>query len=157
MSTANTDNVVVRVANPIAAAILKDGTADINQGDQVYYDTSAHVVKSLGTSDDTNAANFYGVAGDGSFIQPYATKVYADMIPVYNKGVFRFKSTVGDTYTNGNKVYVGADAQTITNTIGGNTKVLGIVILPPGITSLAGAVGTFVEVQIEAQYPVASF
>lgn len=156
MATTATDNVVVRMAQPVPAAIDKTGSNDINQGDQVYFDTTAHQVKALGASDDTNAANFYGVAGSSSYIQPYATKVYADMIPVYNKGIFRFKTTAGDTYTNGNKVYVGADAQTVTNTVGGLTKVLGIVVLPPGITSLAGASGVFVEVQIAPLYPVAS-
>jgi len=156
MATSQTDNVVIRVAPPLPFPILKDGTADINQGDQVYMDTTNHVAKSLGASDDTNAATFAGVAAEGSFIQPYSAKVYSDQIPVFTKGVFRFKTTTGDTYHDGDTLYVGADAQTVTNTVGALTKKIGYVKLPPGVATIAGGAGITVEAQITPLWPVTS-
>lgn len=157
MATKPTDNLVEKQQpSPLSFPILTDGTADINQGDQLYMDTTNHVVKPLGASDDTNAANFCGVAQDGSFIQPYSAKVYADRIPVGTKGVFRFNTTVGDTYHDGDALYVGADAQTVTNTVGALTKKIGYVKLAPGQSTLAGAAGVTVEAQITPLWPVTS-
>lgn len=156
MATIPTDNVVQRLSNPVPMPILTDGTSDINQGDQVYLDTSNHVVKSLGASDDTNAATYVGVALDGSYIQPYSVKEYSPQIPVLTKGICRFKTTSGDTYHTGDAVYVGADCQTVTNTVGGLTKKIGYVNLPPSVSSLAGGAGITVEIWIEAQWPLAA-
>ncbi len=154
--TTPTDNVVIKYQEPVPYPIATDGNSDINQGDQVYLDTSAHLVKPLGTSDDTNAATFVGVAMDGSYIQPYSQKKYSDQIPVLTKGICRFNSTTGDTYHDGDAVYVGVDAQTVTNTVGGLTKKIGYVKLAPGITSIAGAAGVTVEIEIQPQFPLAA-
>lgn len=149
-------NNVVFKGRVLGFNILTDGTADINQGDQCYIDTSAHVVKVLGSSDDTNAAHFIGVALDSSYINPYGTKEYSAQIAIGLDGVYTFNTTTGDTYNEGDKVYVGADAQTVTNTIGGLTKVIGTVKMRPGQSAVAGGTGVTIDVSIEVQWPAAS-
>jgi len=57
MATTAQNNIVAS-QRVIPFNILTDGTADINAGDQVYLDTSAHVAKSLGSSDDTKRRAF---------------------------------------------------------------------------------------------------
>lgn len=158
MSTASIDNIVKTYQDPVPYPIKTDGTADVNAGDQVYFDTSAKVVKSLGTSDDTNAANFAGIAMDGSFIQPYSAKQYdlGGQIPVLTRGIVRMKTTVGDTYQAGQPLYVGVDAQTVTNTVGGLTKKIGYVVMPPAQTSIAGGAGIFIQMEISTLFPVTS-
>jgi hypothetical protein len=153
MTTAN-NNIVLR-GTVLPMPILTNGTADINSGDQVYVDASAHVVKSLGASDDTNAATFLGVAMDSSYINPYGTKMYSPQIPVMTSGVVSFNTTTGDTYNAGDAVYVGADAQTVTNTVGALTKKIGFVVTRPGQSAVAGGTGIVIDVCIEHQFPVA--
>lgn len=154
------DNLVSRgdVA-PVPYPIDTAGTVaahDIKQGDMLWMDTSNKYVLPLDT--DAHAAYFCGVAGDGSFIQSYAPKVYADQIPVRTKGTFRFKTTVGETYYDGQSVYGGADAQTVSEAagVGSSTYPVGVVKLSPGQTSLLAAAG-FVEVQINPRFPALSF
>lgn len=148
-------NNIVEARRVEAWKVLADGTADINQGDQVYLDTSAHVVKSLGAADDTNAATFVGVAGESSFINPYGTKEYSAQIPVVRAGVVSMFTTSGDTYNEGDALYVGADAQTVTNTVGGLTKKVGYAKMRPGQSAVAGGATVAIDMVIEAQYPVA--
>jgi hypothetical protein len=154
MATTSNNNIVLR-GSVLGMAILTNGTADINQGDQVYVDTSAHVVKSLGVSDDTNAATFLGVAMDASYINPYGTKMYSPQIPVMTSGVVSFKTTAGDTYNAGDALYVGADAQTVTNTAGALTKKIGFVVTRPGQSAVAGGTGVTIDAVIEHQFPTA--
>ena len=58
------------------------------------------------------------------------------------KQIHSLGTTAGDTYNHGDAVYQTAsaagDAQTITNTIGVNTKVLGYVMLRPAQAPVAG-------------------
>ena len=155
MTTKPTDNVVIRTEDPLPMPIDKTGSNDINQGDLVYMDTTAHQVKPLDTDAHANGG-FAGVAAEGSYIQPYATKVYSDQIPVYAKGTFRFKSTAGDTMHDGDTCFIGADAQTITTTDPGSGHSIGVVHLAAGITSLAGGTTVTVEVRITALWPKAT-
>jgi len=139
--------------SPMPYPIDTGGTYGFNQGDMLCYDTSAHYVKVV--SSDATAAYFCGVAGDGPYIQPYSTKEYADQVAVRTRGVFRFKTTAGETYLDGQAVYIGADAQTVSNTAsagGGTSYPVGVVKLPVGITSLLAAVG-YVEVHITVRFP----
>lgn len=158
MATTATNNRVQDIGfeQKVPCKVKTDGTADINQGDNVYVDTSAHCVKALGS--DGNAATYRGVAADTSFRNLYGTKQYPDSgtIQVYVAGIFFFTTTSGDTYTDEDKVFFATDAQTVTNTVGGNTSELGVVKLRPGVSSLAAATGVTVDVQIQPRWPVAS-
>jgi predicted RecA/RadA family phage recombinase len=154
MATTAQNNIVFE-GRSLGFAVDGTGSNDINQGDQVYMDTSAHLVKSLGANDDTNAANFVGVAMESSFINPYGTKEYSAQIPVMLAGVATFNTTSGDTYNEGDAVYVGADAQTVTNTVGGLTKKIGFVKMRPGQSAVAGGTNVTIDVAIERQFPVA--
>jgi hypothetical protein len=69
--------------------------------------------------------------------------------------VYTFNTTSGDTYNEGDKVYVGTDAQTVTNTIGGLTQVIGTVKMRPGQSAVAGGAGITIDVLIERHWPVA--
>lgn len=154
-ATLATDNVVIKHQEPVTFQTDQTGANDFNLGDLLYMDTSAHQAKPLINS-DANAATFCGVAMNGSFVNVYGTKKYFDLVPVLTKGVVRLFTTVGDTYHEGDPVYVGVDAQTVTNTVGGLTKKLGYVKLSAGQTSLAGGAGITVEVQITPLWPVTS-
>ena len=153
-TTIGIDNVVLRGADPIPFPIDTTGSNDVMAGDAVWMDTTNHWVASVDS--DAHAAYFAGVAMDGSYIQPYSSKKYSPQIPVLTKGVVRFLMTSGDTYHDGDSVYIGATPQTITNTAGGSTHVIGYVKLPPNITSLAYAAGSYVQVQITPLWPVTS-
>lgn len=152
-ATQSTDNVVIKLREPNTFQTDQTGSNDFNLGDMLYMDTTAHQAKPLINS-DTNAATFCGIAMNGSFVNVYGTKKYFDLVPVLQEGNVRLFTTAGDTYHDGDTVYVGADAQTITNTVGGLTKKLGYVKLPAGITSIAGGVGVTVEINITPLWPV---
>jgi hypothetical protein len=157
MSTTGTDNVVIRedvAPIPYPTDSANAAGTQFNQGDMLFMDTSVHYVKPLDT--DAHAAYFVGVALDGSYLQVYSDKKYADQVPVGSKGIFRFKTTVGETITDGNPVYIGADAQTVSNVAaagGGTSYPVGVTRLAPGVTSLTGAAGVFVEVHLNTRFP----
>lgn len=121
MATTAQDNVVYEQKR-MWFPVLQDGTSDINQGDQVYMDTTAKVIKSLGASDDSNANTYVGIAMASSFIQPYSQKKYQPLIPVLIAGVVNQNTTSGDTYNEGDALYVGADAQTVARRKDGATS-----------------------------------
>lgn len=154
MSTTAQNN-IVQHNRVVPFNIDSSGSNDINQGDQVYLDTSANVVKSLGSSDDTHAATFVGVAYDSSYINPYGTKEYSAQIPVVMSGIITFNTTSGDTYNEGNALYVGADAQTVTNTQGGLSNVIGYAKMRPGQSAVAGGSGITIDVLIAPKWPSA--
>ena len=133
-----------------AWAIDKTGSFDINAGDLVWFDTAAHTLKPLDT--DAHAAFLVGWAYDSSFINLYGTKKYDDAIVGVAQGAGRFKTTSGDTYHDGDACWLGADAQTITNTQGGNSHQIGVIYLPFGNTVTGGA-GTLVEMIVLPQFP----
>jgi hypothetical protein len=155
-ATASIDNVVKLYQDPLPYPQDTTGANQVNAGDLVWMDTTNHWIASIDT--DAHAAYFAGVALDGAYIQPYNTKFYMPQLPVGVKGIFRFSTTSGDTYHHGDAVYQttsgAGNPQTITNTQGGNTHVLGTIVLPPGITSIAAATGTLVQVQISPLWPV---
>jgi hypothetical protein len=154
--TASIDNIVIKYQDPVPYPQDTSLANVINAGDLVWYDTANHWIASVDT--DAHAATFAGVAMDGSSIQPYTTKFAMPQLPVMTKGIARFKGTSGDTYHDGDSVYqttsAAGDPQTITNTAGGNTHVLGTIVLPPGITSAAFAAGTLYQVKISPLWPV---
>lgn len=154
MTTAQ-NNLVKNWGPELPYAVKTDGTADFNQGDLVYFDTSAKVVKAAAT--DANCQYLAGVAGESSNLTLYGTKVYPDSgsVSVKTKGTFSFGTTTGDTYSDGDAVYIGADAQTVTNQAA--TYAVGYVKLRPGVTSLAGGTGTVkVDVVLYTRFPVAN-
>lgn len=155
-ATASLDNIVKLYQDPVAYPQDIAGNNIVNAGDLVWFDTSNHWIASIDT--DAHAATFCGVAMDGAYIQPYTTKFYMPQLPVMTKGIARFKGTSGDTYHTGDPVYQttsgAGDPQTITNTAGGNTHILGVIVLPPGITSAAFAAGTLYQVNISPLWPV---
>lgn len=149
-------NNVVQKDRVISFAVDGTGSNDINQGDQVYIDTSAHLVKSLGANDDTNAHYFAGIADESSYINPYGTKEYSAQIPVVISGIVTMNTTTGDTINEGDALYVGADAQTVTNTKGGLNYVIGYAKMRPGQSAVAGGTGVTIDMIIARQWPVAA-
>lgn len=126
-----------------------DATASFNQGDLLYYDTTAHIVKALDT--DAHAATFAGVAMQPSKVSSNVDNTASAnpvQVAVGSSGVFNFKTTVGETYHFGDAIWIGADAQTITNTVGSNTHSLGKIWLPPGVSAVTGAAGISVGVAV---------
>ena len=119
MSTTQQDNVVVELSTPIPYPVKVDGTADVNGGDLVYFDTSAKVVKSLDNS-TTHAAALAGLAKNGSFIQPYSAKEYFNQIPVLVKGIVSLFTTAAETYAEGDPVYYGGDGGVESAVFGGS-------------------------------------
>lgn len=132
--------------------ILSDGTNDINQGDALYYDTAAKVAKVLDS--DAHAQYFIGIADDSSYINPYGTKKYAAAVIAREACVVNRYTTAGDTYNDGDALYMGADAQTVTNTAGGMTHPIGYVKLLPGSSAIVGGTGVVVPMRVVAVYPV---
>ena len=133
--------------------VSSGGSFDINAGDLVWYDTTAYYLKPADT--DAHMAYLVGVAYDSSFLNLYGTKKYETAITVQSVGIGRFKTTSGDTYHHGDACYLGADAQTITNTVGGSSHIVGYISLPGGNT-VAGGAGILVEMILAPQYPTAA-
>ena len=150
MATASGNGGFSRKGDGFVHPVATDGTFDINSGDLCWFDTSAHILKALDS--DAHAAYLAGYAYDSSFINLYGTKKYDPGVVAVCGGVTRLKTTAGDTYHHGDSVYYVTDAQTITNTVGGNSHPVGVVYLPFGNT-VAGAVGTLVEVIVLPQWP----
>lgn len=120
----------------------------IDAGDVVKWDTSSLYALRQATG---NAEKCVGVSMDTI---PLPSRIDAsdvvDMIRVKQSGIFSFKTTAAETYEHGLWVEVGADSQTIKLTSTGANKV-GKVHLPDG-TSVTGAAGTEVEVELFPQY-----
>lgn len=126
-----------------------DSVSSVNQGDLLYFDGTAKIVKPL---TDANAASFCGQA-----LQPSKPSSNLDnsgalaqqALMVGGAGlVCLLKTTAAETYSYGTAVYVGADAQTITTVDPGSHVVIGHVILPIGAAAatVTGAVGVSVQV-----------
>lgn len=153
MSTTSQNNQIHNESTPLYYPVLTDGTYDVNQGDAVWFDSSVHAVKPVDS--DAHAAYFAGVALQQSKLNVYGTAQYPQAgIQVATRGVFKFKTTAGDTLNHGDAVYIGADAQTVTNTAGGKTSKIGYVWLRPGQSAVSGASGTNIEVLITPLFPI---
>lgn len=131
--------------------VSSGGSFDINAGDLIWFDTSAHIAKSLDS--DAHAAFLLGVAYDSSFLNLYGQKKYEAGIVAICEGVVRLFGTSGETYNDGTLLYFGADAQTVTNVNPGSGHAIGTVYLPMGNTLSSVAAGTLIEVLIAPQYP----
>lgn len=123
---------------------------NINSGDMVYWNATAKAAYPLTL--DANGAGFMGVSLDTTPMN-VVSEDYLPTINVRQRGQFEMNSTNGDTYNPGDKVYIGADAQTVTNTAGGKTNVLGTVAMDPSMVALAGGTGVKVLVDVVAKYP----
>lgn len=122
---------------------------EIKQGELVYLDTSAHIIKSLDS--DAHAATLAGVALAPSKISSnidLSTAPAEKTVMVGWDVVAFFKTTAAETYYHGTPVYIGADAQTITTVAGSN--MIGRVVLPAGVSSVAGATGVTVDVLVKS-------
>ena len=166
MATKNANNIAEDVnfaGKRMRWALSTGGSFDFQQGDLLWYDSSAKYVKPLDS--DAHAAYLVGVAERPAFIAPFsATNVAGgpalqknydiDALAIFGcvAGLF---GTPGDTYHDGDLVYFGADAQTITNTKGGNNNPIGAIKLPAAsiATAQAYAAGTRYPVWVFAQYP----
>jgi len=156
MSTTSQNNQVFDKSSPLWYPVLTDGTYDINQGDVVYWDSSAHVVKPVDS--DAHAAYVAGVALQQSSSKVYGTTVYpTGGIQVATQGVFKFKTITGDTINHGDALYFSTDAQTVTNTAGGMSYPFAYAVLKPGQSAIAGATGgsVLVEALLYVRFPFA--
>lgn len=152
MATVSQNNQVIKFSDPLVYPNLTDGNSLINQGDQVYFDTSANVIKPVASN--ANALTFAGVAADRSWLNVYGTVLYPQgSTPVWRDGIFFFKTTNAETLEMGDAVYVGADAQTVSDQDPGSGNIIGYVWLQPGLSSVTGAAGTNVQVLIKALFP----
>ena len=162
MSTNSRDNILRAVGFDVKKLdypLIQDGTFDFNQGDMLYFDSVAKIVKPLDT--DAHAAALVGVALRAAFLALYTAQNLATG-PGIQKNYFNtalvglgciasMKTTVGETYTDGVALYVGADAQTVTTVAGSHS--VGVVKLPNG-DSITGAAGIEVPVLVIPQVPV---
>lgn len=154
MSTESQNNELKKLDGGVLEyPILKDGTADINAGDNLYWDSSAKVVKALDS--DAHAATYVGVASDKSYAQLYATKKYVTVLPVAFKGIRKFTSVNGVTYNHGDAVYFSTNAQTVTSTDPGGGHAIGKVWLQNGQSAISGDGTNEIPVLIVPQFPVA--
>ena len=153
MTTVAQNNQSYQWAPQLQYAVYTDGTFDINQGDLVWFDSSSHKVKSADT--DAHCQYLAGVAGETSYLNLTGTKIYTDSgcIPVFTKGIFTFNTTSGDTYNDGDTLYIGADAQTITNQAASHA--VGYAKMRPGQSAVAGGAGITIDMVLVAQFPVA--
>lgn len=124
----------------------------INQGDLVYVDQTSYDIKALDT--DAHAAYFCGVSNDTYKVGAYATEPvpYAGM-NVTRKGRVKFILTSGVTVNPGQSVYIGANAQTVTDSASGsNTHAVGTVANLPDASqkALLGTGSNIVQVDVVA-------
>ena len=121
----------------------------VKQGELVYLDTSAHIVKPVAS--DANAATLAGVALQPSGVSSGLDNSTAPAEKTVMVGwdvVAFFKTTAAETYVPGTPVYIGADAQTITTVAGSN--MIGRVVLPATVSSVTGATGVTVDVLVKS-------
>jgi len=158
MSTTATNNLAQKISGRrgIPFPVDQTGTYAFNQGDLVYFDTSALVLKALDS--DAHAQYLAGVALVSSNLVLYANSQsqavqnnYEPMAAVGAGDIFNFTGVAGQTYTShGTAVYYATDAQHVTASAA--SHIIGYVWNPQAVT-LVGAVT--IPVLVVAQYPVA--
>lgn len=122
---------------------------EIKQGELVYLDAGAGVIKPLAS--DANAAALMGVALQPSKVSSNLDNTSAPAEKAVMVGwdaVVMLKTTAAEVYNYGEAVYFGADAQTITVVAG--TNMIGKVILPSGVASITGAANVMVPVLVKS-------
>lgn len=128
-------------------AKVNNATFPISQGDLCWWDNTAKLAKRV--TADADAATLLGVALQPSVVSsnldnssaPAEIAVQFEALAVHS-----FKTTAAETYTTGVKLYVGADAQTVTTVAGSNA--VGVVQLPANVASVTGATGVNVNVLV---------
>jgi predicted RecA/RadA family phage recombinase len=125
-----------------------DGVGPVSAGDLVMFDTT---LKRLTAG---SGPKFVGVAQDQiPLASALDSQFTATDVPVIRQGVFAMIPTSGDTYSNGDAVYVGATAQTVKKkTAEADTEIIGYAWLPLGGT-VVGATAASVDVLIVANFP----
>ncbi len=166
MATQSRDNIIKAVGFDVKKLnypLSAGGSFDFNQGDLLWFDSSAKYVKPLDS--DAHAAYLVGVALRSAFLAPYTNQNLAGG-PAIQKNYYgnalvgvgciaSFKCTVGETYEDGAALYAGADAQTVTTVAG--TYSVGVVKLANGGSAIAVATaGQEVQVLVIPQLPVQS-
>lgn len=122
----------------------------IKQGELVYLDTAAHLAKSADS--DAHAATLLGVALQPSTVSSNLDNGSAPAektVMVAWDLVASLKTTAAEVYYHGTDVYLGADAQTITNVVG--TNKIGTVVLPAGVASVTGVAGLLIGVVVKSK------
>lgn len=147
-----------RVSRPHGGSLV---SFDYQQADLLWFDSAAGYVKPLDS--DAHAASLVGVALRSAYVAPYSSvnaaggpailKNYYPNALIGFGDVYTLFTTAGDTYVDGQAVYYGADAQTITNVAASHS--VGVVSLPAG-GSVIGGSGVLVPVLIIPQLPVQS-
>lgn len=145
--------------NPILTGVISDEgllihqTIPINnssfpfqQGDLLVWDGSAHIAKPA--TDDTSCLHQIGVALKASQENSNIDNVASVGLPNTTVGYGAISpryTTAAETYNEGDAVYIGADAQTVTTSAGSNK--IGVVKLLGG-PAITGAAGVKVPVLI---------
>lgn len=169
MATKNRNNILKDVrfgVSQLTHALIADGTFDFNQGDLLYYDSAAKIVKPLDS--DAHAATLVGVAARAAYLAPYVgmniaagpamQKNYYDSALVAFGVVASFYSTTAETYYDNDQVFWGSDAQTLTKVDPGVGHPVGVVKMPSGSAALtiAGGATVLIPVLVIPQFPIAS-
>lgn len=129
--------------------VLAADAAVIEMGDMIQWDTSTKSAKQCTAA---AADKFRGVCESEPIVSRLGETL--DRIKIRSQGVHDFKTTGGDTYFEGDAVYMGADPQTVTKTAG-TSFLVGYVSLPPEeqAAGRAGGAGIEVPVNIYPKYP----
>lgn len=120
----------------------------VNQGDLMYWDDVVGVARVLDS--DAHAATLMGVAAKTNPFTSSLGPTTDGFMDIDSGGIFEFTGSSSDTYGPLDAVYYGVDAQTVTNQVGSN--IIGYIMLPKGVSSLAG--GVKVQVWVIPKYPV---
>jgi hypothetical protein len=155
MSVANVNAIKTGIVNgqgfPQVHAPVNDSTAPIVQGALCYFDGT--IAKPLDT--DAHAATLLGVSLEPSHVSSNldnGTIPAPKLVQFGYQCVAQLKTTAGETYTHGQALYIGADSQTILNTVGANTHPVGYVYLTPAQiaagVSVTGAAGVTIGVLV---------
>lgn len=165
MATTPKDNIVKAVGFDVRKVnypLSSGGSFDFNQGDLLWFDSSAKYVKPLDS--DAHAAYLVGVALRSAALSiyvaqnvaggPAASKQYYNDALVGIGCIASMKTTVGETYEDGTVLYAGADAQTVTTVAGAHS--VGVAKLIAGGAAITGAAGVEVPVLVIPQIPVQS-
>jgi hypothetical protein len=118
---------------PKALPVTSDQT--INQGDFVYWDGTNYSVTPLTNKSQLNGTNFLGVAMQSNQVAVFGGDAASPGIEVEARAPVEMNTTAGDTYLPFDRVTVGADSQTITNTGVGSNQTIGYVVIEAPATA----------------------
>lgn len=112
--------------------VSADEAVKYNEGDMAYLDTTDGTVKALDS--DANAANLVGVFRDTKPVAHHimvSGQQFKDYASIFLKRgqVYRFKIKGAEAIADGDKVYFGGDAQTVTTVAGAMVNHVGVIVL----------------------------